>query len=131
MNKLQKELGMGVIMITHDLGVVAETCDDVAVMYCGKIVERSDVKSIFNDPKHPYTKGLIESIPSFDSTSDSVKGRLPTIEGMVPSLFELPEGCSFQDRCEFSSEECKGGQGSPVLKEVGPSHQVSCFHPLQ
>ena len=96
MNKLQKELGMGIIMITHDLGVVAETCDDVAVMYCGKIVERSDVKSIFNNPKHPYTKGLIESIPSFDSTTGASRDRLPTIEGMVPSLFELPEGVVFK-----------------------------------
>ena len=131
MNKLQKDLGMGIIMITHDLGVVAETCDDVAVMYCGKIVEKSDVKSIFNNPKHPYTKGLIESIPSFDSTSGAVKGRLPTIEGMVPSLFELPEGCSFQDRCEFSTEDCRGSKGSPSLTKVNDGHKVSCFNPLQ
>ncbi len=131
MNKLQKDLGMGIIMITHDLGVVAETCDDVAVMYCGKIVEKSDVKSIFNNPKHPYTKGLIESIPSFDSTSGAAKGRLPTIEGMVPSLFELPEGCSFQDRCEFSTEDCRGSKGSPSLTKVNEGHKVSCFNPLQ
>ena len=131
MNKLQKELGMGIIMITHDLGVVAETCDDVAVMYCGKIVERSDVKSIFNNPKHPYTKGLIESIPSFDSTTGASRDRLPTIEGMVPSLFELPDGCSFQDRCQYSKEDCRGKSGSPSLSEVEKGHQVSCFHPLQ
>ena len=131
MNKLQDDLGMGIIMITHDLGVVAETCDDVAVMYCGKIVERSDVKSIFNNPRHPYTKGLLESIPSFDSTADVAKGRLPTIEGMVPSLFELPEGCSFQDRCEFSDESCRGGKGSPILKEKAIGHDVSCFNPIK
>ena len=130
MNKLQKELGMGIIMITHDLGVVAETCDDVAVMYCGKIVEKSDVKSIFNNPRHPYTKGLIESIPSFDSTSGQARDRLPTIEGMVPSLFDLPEGCSFQDRCDFSKEECRGKQGAPVLNQVTDGHKVSCFFPL-
>ena len=131
MNKLQKELGMGIIMITHDLGVVAETCDDVAVMYCGKIVEKSDVKSIFNHPRHPYTKGLMDSIPSFDSTKDKDRGRLPTIEGMVPSLFELPAGCSFQDRCPFSDDNCTGSKGSPVLKEHAMGHDVSCFNPLK
>jgi len=131
MNKLQKDLGMGIIMITHDLGVVAETCDDVAVMYCGKIVERSDVKSIFNNPKHPYTKGLIESIPSFDSTSGVARDRLPTIEGMVPSLFDLPSGCSFQDRCDYSSDECLAKNGSPTLTKISDGHKVSCFNPLQ
>ena len=131
MNKLQKELGMGIIMITHDLGVVAETCDDVAVMYCGKIVEKSDVKSIFNNPKHPYTKGLIESIPSFDSTSGASRDRLPTIEGMVPSLFDLPNGCSFQDRCKYSTDECRGKNGHPTLTHISENHKVSCFNPLQ
>ena len=126
MNKLQKELGMGIIMITHDLGVVAETCDDVAVMYCGKIVEKADVKTIFNNPKHPYTIGLLNSIPSFDSTSSEKKSRLPTIEGMVPSLFDLPKGCSFQDRCDYSSDKCINDQ---QLKSVGGSHMVSCCHP--
>lgn len=130
MKKLQKELGMGIILITHDLGVVAETCDDVAVMYCGQIVERADVKTLFTHPRHPYTKGLMESIPSFDSTSGVKKERLQTIEGMVPSLFELPSGCNFQDRCKFSSEACKGIQGEPHLKELVSGHQVSCFHPL-
>ncbi len=126
MNKLQKELGMGIIMITHDLGVVAETCDDVAVMYCGKIVEKSDVKTIFNNPKHPYTIGLLNSIPSFDSTSLEEKSRLPTIEGMVPSLFDLPKGCSFQDRCDYSSDKCTNDQH---LQSVAESHMVSCCHP--
>ena len=91
MKKLQKELGMGIILITHDLGVVAETCDDVAVMYCGQIVESADVKTLFRHPKHPYTKGLMNSIPSFDSTTGGKKERLQTIEGMVPSLFDLPK----------------------------------------
>ncbi len=130
MKKLQKELGMGIILITHDLGVVAETCDDVAVMYCGQIVERADVKTLFNHPRHPYTRGLMDSIPSFDSTIGVKKERLLTIEGMVPSLFELPSGCNFQERCKFKSEACKGIQGEPQLKEVASLHQVSCFHPL-
>ncbi|MBT3584684.1 MAG: ABC transporter ATP-binding protein [Halobacteriovoraceae bacterium] len=130
MNKLQKERGMGIIFITHDLGVVAEMCDDVAVMYCGKIVEKADVKTLFKNPRHPYTKGLIDSIPSFDSTTGEKKGRLPTIEGMVPSLFELPQGCNFQNRCSFASEQCRGSHGDPELNEIASLHEVSCFHPL-
>ena len=116
MNKLQKELGMGIIMITHDLGVVAETCDDVAVMYCGQIVEHADVKTLFNHPQHPYTKGLIESIPSFDSTTGVKKEKLATIEGMVPSLFDLPQGCNFQDRCQHATDECR--QKEPSLSPI-------------
>lgn len=130
MKKLQDEMGMGIIMITHDLGVVAETCDDVAVMYCGQIVEQADVKTLFGHPRHPYTKGLIDSIPSFDSTTGDAKGRLPTIEGMVPSLFELPQGCNFQNRCAFASEKCKGPHGEPKLESVGNDQMVRCFHPL-
>ena len=130
MKKLQEELGMGIIMITHDLGVVAETCDDVAVMYCGQIVEKADVKTLFGHPQHPYTKGLIDSIPSFDSTSVGTKDRLPTIEGMVPSLFDLPSGCNFQDRCASVSESCRGSQGEPRLQDIGKGHFVSCFNPL-
>jgi oligopeptide/dipeptide ABC transporter ATP-binding protein len=130
MKKLQNELGMGIIMITHDLGVVAETCDDVAVMYCGQIVERADVRTLFAHPRHPYTKGLIESIPSFDSTLGKTRDRLPTIDGMVPSLFELPAGCNFQDRCKHADEKCRGQQGEPALAEIAKDHRVSCFHPL-
>ena len=129
MNKLQKDLGMGIIFITHDLGVVAETCDDVAVMYCGRIVERADVHTLFKEPKHPYTIGLMDSIPSFDSTTGDHKGRLPTIEGMVPSLFELPSGCSFQDRCSRVTEDCRGTKGVPALESLDKGHKVSCFNP--
>ena len=129
MNKLQKDLGMGIIFITHDLGVVAETCDDVAVMYCGRIVERADVYTLFKEPKHPYTIGLMDSIPSFDSTTGDHKGRLPTIEGMVPSLFELPSGCSFQDRCSRVTEDCRGTKGVPALESLDKGHKVSCFNP--
>lgn len=133
MNKLQKELGMGIILITHDLGVVAETCHDVAVMYCGKIVEKADVKTLFNSPKHPYTKGLMDSIPSFDSTlhdSNKEKTKLATIEGMVPSLFNLPPGCSFQDRCFRATDHCRGPKGVPPLEEKGLKHLAACFNPL-
>lgn len=128
MKKLQNELGMGIIMITHDLGVVAETCDDVAVMYCGKIVEKADTLTLFNRPKHPYTKGLMDSIPTFDSTTQNVKERLATIEGMVPSLFDLPPGCSFKDRCFKASEKCND---TPKLLEEYPGHWISCFHKLK
>lgn len=130
MKKLQDEIGMGIIMITHDLGVVAETCDDVAVMYCGQIVEQADVKTLFGHPQHPYTKGLIDSIPSFDSTAQGKKERLPTIEGMVPSLFDLPSGCNFQDRCSSVTDKCRGGSGEPVLTNIGQEHNVACFNPL-
>ena len=131
MKKLQKEFGMGIIMITHDLGVVAETCDDVAVMYCGQIVEQADVRTLFRSPRHPYTKGLIESIPSFDSTAAKKKGRLPTIEGMVPSLFDLPKGCNFQNRCFKVSDICKGSGGEPQLEDKGSDHYVRCFTPVE
>ena len=131
MKKLQKELGMGIILITHDLGVVAETCDTVAVMYCGKIVESADVKTLFNHPRHPYTKGLMNSIPSFDSTSGRKKERLQTIEGMVPSLFDLPEGCNFQDRCVNVTDQCRGSEGEPLLKDMEAGHKTACFNPLQ
>lgn len=130
MKRLQDELGMGIIMITHDLGVVAETCHDVAVMYCGRIVERATVKDIFNRPRHPYTKGLMDSIPSFDSTIAHEKGRLATIEGMVPSLFDLPAGCSFQDRCSRVQSDCRGEKGAPVLEKLADHHYGRCFHPL-
>ena len=128
MNNLKDKLGMGIIIITHDLGVVAETCHDVAVMYCGQIVESADVKSLFANPRHPYTKGLLHSIPAFDSTADKEKGRLPTIEGMVPSLFELPTGCSFQDRCFNVAEDCQ--QVNPSEKKL-QGHTIRCLHPLE
>lgn len=132
MKRLQKELGMGIILITHDLGVVAETCDSVAVMYCGQIVETADVKTLFNHPQHPYTRGLMDSIPSFDSTSGHKKTRLQTIPGMVPSLFDLPDGCNFQDRCSKATDKCRGNAGEPVLKPLQSElHQVACFNPLQ
>lgn len=130
MNKLQEEIGMGIILITHDLGVVAETCDNVSVMYCGNIVESAPVKDLFANPKHPYTKGLIETIPSVSSMKSDTSSRLPTIEGMVPSLFNLPAGCNFQDRCEYASDKCRGEAGDPLLKAVESGHSVSCFHPL-
>ena len=101
--RLQRELGTSIIMITHDLGVIAETCDNVAVMYCGKIVEYTDVYSLYKDPKHHYTKGLLESIPSHEVDSDE---NLKTIEGTVPNPYDLPPGCMFAPRCPYAKDVC-------------------------
>ena len=121
MNNLQKETGMSTILITHDLGVVAETCDDVVVMYAGKIVEKSSTKELFENPKHPYTIGLLNSIPKLGEK----KHRLNTIPGIVPSLSNIPKGCRFQDRCSLVSDECKIKE--PELKTLKNEKQVSCF----
>lgn len=102
-NELKEKLGSAVIMITHDLGVVAEVADKVAVMYAGRIVENADVHIIFNDPKHPYTKGLLEAIPDVDMDRGQ---RLKEIKGLVPSPDEIKEGCRFKTRCEYARGKC-------------------------
>lgn len=122
MVRLQKELNMAVVLVTHDLGVVAESCKRVVVMYCGEVIEQGRVEDIFANPKHPYTQGLLKSIPI---VRDKKIPRLPTIEGVVPDLFHLPNGCRFADRCEKVSAHCQ--QSSPkLLGESG--HQVACFN---
>ena len=130
MRKLQEETNMGIILITHDLGVVAEMCDEVAVMYCGKLVEYADVQTLFSHPAHPYTYGLLDSIPSLAPLQAGQAKRLPTIEGVVPPLSRLPLGCNFQARCAWADEACKGKQGAPQLATVAPQQSVACFHPL-
>lgn len=125
LQKIQQETKMSILLITHDLGVVAELCNKVAVMYCGQIVEMADAKSLFNSPAHPYTNGLIESIPSIDK--HSIKRRLSTIEGVVPCLLDLPKGCTFQDRCKYASDICK--IKNPKLEGIAPNKSVACFHP--
>ncbi|SDN50267.1 ABC transporter ATP-binding protein [Acetanaerobacterium elongatum] len=117
---LREKLGMAVLLITHDLGVVAEAADRVIVMYCGKIVEEADVKTLFTDPKHPYTVGLLESIPKMDDERE----RLYMIKGMVPNPLKMPKGCSFSDRCEKCMEKCK--EHIPALIEVNGA-KVRCF----
>ncbi len=119
--ELQHELGMSVLLITHDLGVVADTCDHVAVMYTGRIVEYADVRTIFNDPKHPYTVGLLNSIPPHDY---DVEGDLPVIKGNVPSPAEMPTGCTFAPRCPFASDICKQ---MPSLETDENGNQVRCW----
>jgi oligopeptide/dipeptide ABC transporter ATP-binding protein len=126
MKKVQKEFNAGMILITHDLGVVAEMCQDVLVMYAGKVIEYGTVEDIFYRPKHPYTKGLLESIPHFETGHKL--NRLNTIPGLVPNLYKLPKGCRFQDRCNYSTEICK--QQSPELENLRGIHKVACFNPL-
>jgi peptide/nickel transport system ATP-binding protein len=121
-NDLQSELGMSVLMITHDLGVVAETCDRVAVMYAGEIVEEGPVEEIFHDPSHPYTYTLLESIPTED------KDRLTPIEGNVPDLIDMPDGCHFAPRCPWAVEDCT--QGEIPFLDHGPDdvdHRAKCI----
>lgn len=118
---LQDRLGMSVIMITHDLGVVAETCDYVAVMYAGQVVEYSDVRTLFKNPKHPYTLGLLNSLPRHDVDQE----KLIPIKGMVPSPHEMPIGCRFAPRCPVATEICHNKP--PMLEEKGNNEQIRCW----
>lgn len=119
--KMRKEIGMAVMMITHDLAVIAEVADNVAVAYGGKVMEYGDVISIFKDPLHPYTKALYNSIPRI---TDSKKRRLEVIDGIVPNPLDLPEGCSFHPRCKFAKQICK--QMDPELVALG-ARRVRCL----
>ena len=119
--ELQKKLGMALLLITHDLGVVAEQADDVAIMYAGKIVERAVPEVIFSRPLHPYTLGLLKSIPGYKG----IKSKLEAIPGIVPSPLNLPAGCRFSDRCAKAEDGCK--EAEPELREVEQKHWVSCF----
>lgn len=122
MLQLQQEMGMSILLITHDLGVVAETCDEVVVMYAGRVVEKADVKTIFKHPKHPYTVGLLASVPGTHHEGS----RLQTIPGLVPNLLNLPTGCRFQDRCSRVTDQCR--QIEPELTAVD-SHLFRCYNP--
>jgi peptide/nickel transport system ATP-binding protein len=125
--KLQREFNASMILITHDLGVVAETCDDVAVMYAGRIVEYGSVEDIFYRPKHQYTKGLLDSIPHFETGHR--RERLQTIKGLVPSLLNIPKGCRFADRCPAVQNDCR--QADPPLISFGGKHFAACIHPVK
>jgi len=121
MKSLQKEYGMAIILITHDVGVIAENADRVVVMYGGKVMETSDVRTTFRKPKHPYTWGLLNSIPRLDIEQE----RLYSIPGMVPDPLHFPAGCRFSNRCEFGEEKCSVEM--PPLVEVESGHMVRCF----
>lgn len=122
-NKLRDEIGMAVMLITHDLGVVAETADKVVVMYCGRVVEQAGVDELFSSPKHPYTKGLIESIPKLNEDRE----RLYMIKGMVPDTTALPKGCAFADRCENCMEKCREKMPALINLPGDGSRKVRCF----
>jgi peptide/nickel transport system ATP-binding protein len=146
LRKLQEELGMSILLITHDLGVVAETCDEVVVMYAGRVVERAATEELFARPHHHYTAGLLRSVPSYHAAGEVApapvspgpagtsldvrageKPRLREIKGMVPALHELPVGCKFTDRCPAADELCE--RTEPELVQIGRS-LVRCHHPL-
>jgi peptide/nickel transport system ATP-binding protein len=123
---LQQQTGMAIILITHDLGIVAEMANEVAVMYAGRVVERASGAAIFDDPQHPYTLGLLGSIPRVEETHE----RLLAIEGAVPAPFALPQGCRFHPRCVFHVAECE--RQDPALRELGGGHLAACLRaPLE
>ena len=121
MDQLQKELGMAVLLITHDLGVVAEICDRAIVMYAGKVIEEAPVRDLFTAAKHPYTRGLLNSIPRLGRNVE----RLPTIGGNVPSIAAIPQGCRFHPRCSQRMEVCESR--APRFQSFGAEHQASCW----
>ena len=121
-SSLQKDFGMAMIMITHDLGVIAETCEQVVVMYAGQVVEQGSVFDIFDRPKHPYTQGLLRSIPKL---TDIPKQPLDIIPGMVPSLHDLPVGCRFANRCQHRAAECD--DAGLIVDAVTEAHTVRCL----
>jgi peptide/nickel transport system ATP-binding protein len=122
MRMLRDETGAAIILITHDLGVVAELAQDVAVMYAGRIVEKAPVDDVFAEPQHPYTIGLLGSIPRLHRDAE----RLPAIEGQVPDPMAPPPGCRFAPRCPFATEKCKAEE--PPLREVLPGHHARCWY---
>lgn len=140
LRSLQSELGMSVMLITHDLGVVAETCDEVVVMYAGRVVERAKTAELFAQPRHHYTAGLLRSVPRVPGLGEVAPGevperkpgdsrpRLPEIKGMVPRLWSLPVGCKFSTRCPAVQERCRAEE--PKLVQLGAS-QVRCHFPLE
>jgi len=128
MRELQQAYGMAIILITHDMGVVAENADRVIVMYAGRKVEEAEVGDLFDRPAHPYTRGLLASIPHLDDATKNgtMRTRLNEIKGLVPSLIDLPRGCSFAERCSLASDQCRAA--IPPLTEHWPGHWVACWH---
>jgi len=127
MENLKTKLDTAILLITHDLGVVAQVCDRVIVMYAGRIIEQAPVSDLFKRPQHPYTKALLESIPKAGRRTPD--GRLPTIAGIVPSLFELPKGCRFQDRCGYATQNCIDNEPDLIMHDFA-DRPVRCHTPL-
>jgi oligopeptide/dipeptide ABC transporter ATP-binding protein len=128
MRELQETLGTAIVLITHDMGIVAENADRVVVMYAGRKVEEASAKDLFECPGHPYTKGLLGSIPNVEVAAHTRtrRARLNEIKGMVPSLANLPKGCTYAPRCGLASEECRASY--PPLVQHRPGHWVACWH---
>jgi peptide/nickel transport system ATP-binding protein len=122
MKQLRQESGTAIMLITHDLGVISEMADKVIVMYAGQVVEQADVFTLFDEPKHPYTQGLIQSIPHLEA---DIEERLTSIPGTVPSLYQMPSGCRFHNRCPFSMERCM--KEAPPLLPAGKEHWSRCW----
>ncbi|MCP3900676.1 MAG: ABC transporter ATP-binding protein [Desulfobacteraceae bacterium] len=123
--ELQNSFSMSVILITHDLGVIAENCDEAIVMYAGRVAEKAKVTELFNNPQHPYTKGLLNSIPALShKTCNKKKAQLPTIKGQVPSLMNMPKGCRFSPRCPDKQEIC--ANHTPGKTDFSPDHSIFC-----
>ena len=120
MRGLQKDMGTAIAFITHDLGVVSEMCDHVLVLYCGEVVEKANIDDVFHNPKHPYTEGLMSTLPKFDQP-----GKLATIPGVVPPAGKYPSGCVFEPRCPYATEKCRANK--PPLVELDSEHAVRCF----
>jgi peptide/nickel transport system ATP-binding protein len=134
LDELRKELGMALLLITHDLGVVAESCDRVVVMYAGHVVEQADARALFERPRHPYTAGLLRSIPTFQTAQAGDRARLQEIPGMVPRLDQLPAGCRFQDRCPRVQDRCRAEApplAPPEMSQGEPDRLVRCFFPVE
>jgi oligopeptide transport system ATP-binding protein len=123
--KLSQDMDMGVILVTHDLGVVAQTCDRVAVMYAGRIMEQGAVRQVLKGPRHPYTVGLMQSVPE----GVAPRTQLYSVPGTPPSLAALPQGCAFAPRCAFVSAACAAKR--PELESVGEGRELACFHPVE
>ena len=124
MLQLQADYDAAIMMITHDLGVIAEMASRVVVMYAGKVVEQANTIAIFQEPKHPYTEGLLQSIPQLGDRSERGRERLDEIKGTVPNVYNLPVGCSFAPRCKYVMDIC---QQTPILKDIGGDHHVRCW----
>jgi peptide/nickel transport system ATP-binding protein len=125
---LRRELNMSLLLITHDLGVVAESCDEVLVMYAGHVVEKARARELFASPRHPYTAGLLRSVPSLQATGSR---RLHEIPGVVPPLDQLPPGCRFQDRCDRVQERCRKESPELAADTISPERLVRCFYPVE
>lgn len=126
---LQEHVGAATILITHDLAVVAETADRVAVMYAGRVVEEAPVENLFSAPRHPYTLGLLGSVPHLTDAEDGERGRLTEIPGTVPALWALPQGCAFAERCPKAQAKCQSD--CPSLEAIAPDRKVACWFPVE